>query len=117
MSKQHEYQGEDIAHGIEMVTGGDAAATAEVFAEFFASEMNGDRQKLLAGSTWLRPDPSNDDLLRIIACGIHSPYSVNEATTELRARVLASPHTQSVIERQAALWVKEQQEIMLEGEL
>lgn len=117
MSKQHEYDGEDIAHGIEMVTGGDAAATAEVFSEFFANELNGDEQKLLAGSTWLRPNPSNDDLLRIIASGIHSPFSVNEATTELRARVLASPHTQRVIEQQAALWVKEQQEIMLEGSL
>lgn len=118
MSK-HEYQGEDIAHGVEMVTGGDAESMLETFSEFVADCGEVEERLIEVSEYWLRPNSSNADLLKILLTedGVYGPSKVNAALIELRARYLASPHTQRIISSHADDWVQERREIMAEGAL
>ena len=117
MSK-HEYDGADEAHGVDMVTGGDAGSMLETFSEFVADCGENEQKLINGGSTWLRDTPSDADLLKtMLNINGRSTNARIAALDELLARYLASPQTRRVIAKHAQDWTKEQQEIMLEGAL
>ena len=111
--------GDAEAHGIAAVTGDNPGSMLETFSEFIADCGEVEEKLIESSEFWLRANSSNADLLKILLTedGVHSATKVKAALIELRARYLASPHTQRVIASHAQDWVQEQREIMAEGSL
>lgn len=112
-----DHDGADVAHGIDMVCGGHIDSMLETFTEYLASVSDAP-EPIISGTTWLRPNASGADLLKLMLSDDGTSKSVVLAALgELRARYLADKYTQRVIEKHADKWVLDRQEEMAEGSL
>jgi hypothetical protein len=83
---------------VEMVTGGDPAATCEALGDFVQC-MSSEPSYCVSSSTWVPPMKSDYQLIAIMFDPRKSDASVAAATRELARRFLDSDGTKAIIQR------------------
>jgi hypothetical protein len=88
-------------HAVAFITGGDAELTGETFAEFAASHLSDETPLplLTKPAGWVQGPVSNARLLCLLLTNVSDAMTAT-AIRELRARYVADPYTQTVVDGQ-----------------